>query len=279
MEAQCTVHKEKNFVQNLSNQKPGSASIVSRERLLQVARAMKKQEPRHFALISPLIRSTDMQSSVACAWLLVCSAFHGALGDAGANAERTILQALGLSYLGFNMPGLTQMQRTLYIEFVRTAVLFNVVGDQLCRPFGGGKARIQARQLVGIRAVHAGGLTLNNLRAMLEAGDARTAVRRRNPSTFVEFMEPTMDQDNLEIGFCVLWVGAGGCKPDLYQCLASMDRNDLNESYKSDCTTNFDQDRRGKQPGMYGVHARQMAREFNSGTSAGPRAPMRWPNS
>jgi hypothetical protein len=146
-----------------------------------------------------------MQSSVACAWLLVCIAFHGALDDVGANAEGTILQALMLAYLGFNMPRLTQMQRTLYIEFVRTAVLFNVVGDQLCRPFGGGKTRIQAHQLVGIRAAHVGGLALNNLRAMLEAGNARATIRRRSPSTFVEFMEPTMYQDNLEIGFCVLW--------------------------------------------------------------------------
>ena len=107
--------------------------MLSRERLLEVSRELALQKPEHFALVAPLIRTTDMQAAQALAWPMICREFHQALEAKGYHAEAAILRALGLAHRAWRMEGMPMEQRVLFIEIVRYSVVANIFGAHLLR--------------------------------------------------------------------------------------------------------------------------------------------------
>ena len=84
-----------------------------------------------------------MQGEMALCWLLICPAFLDLLRDKGHEAEYTVLEAVAMGFLAFDMPGLDQETRTAYIEMINALLVYNIAGDQMFMPFFGGEKRKQ----------------------------------------------------------------------------------------------------------------------------------------
>ena len=104
-----------------------------------------------------------------------------------------MLEAVGMLFLAEDMQGLTQELRTLYVELVTAAVVYNILGDRLYRWGGtdGGQAR-------GVRASKFDGFKAPNLLALIANADVRAWFRETFPIAYAESSEDIYTQNDVE---------------------------------------------------------------------------------
>ena len=273
LEIQCPKHKDKNVMQVVSRQKV--AGVLDLLKLLAVARSMHQEDPQQFILVAPFLRVTDMQCAAALAYPMLDMGFHAELELQGHDAEATIFSAYGAGHTGFDMPGLTMDERVRRIEVVRQNMLYNVVGDSLCLPFGGGAAREKAGEPTGVRAASFRGMAATNVLAMLQGCDVLAAIRESTPpAVFATLNTRIGNTDNVEHFFSVLKKLGGYYKGDLSQAVQTFIRADHNESVAHDASRNFltgAKTRKGgdlyENPDYVGA---EKAAQFNDGTALDP---------
>ena len=171
--------------------------------------------------------------------------------------------------------GLTMDERVRRIEVVRQNMLYNVVGDSLCLPFGGGAAREKAGEPTGVRAASFRGMAATNVLAMLQGCDVLAAIRESTPpAVFATLNTRIGNTDNVEHFFSVLKKLGGYYKGDLSQAVQTFIRADHNESVAHDASRNFltgAKTRKGgdlyENPDYVGA---EKAAQFNDGTALDP---------
>ena len=81
---------------------------------------------------------------------------------------------------------------------LNTLLVYNLAGDQLFMPFGGGEKREQKGYYRGVREGKIGGLPAQNLLAMLANANARGHLRVTDPVLYKELVELTFNQRDVE---------------------------------------------------------------------------------
>ena len=242
--------------------------------LLDAARAMHQEDPAQFILVAPFLRVTDMQCAAALAYPMIDTDFHAELELRGHSAEATIFAAYGVGHTGFDMPGLTMAERVRRVEVVRQNMLFNVVGDALCLPFGGGAAREKAGEPTGLRAASFRGMAATNVHAMLQGGDVLAGIREANPAAVFDALNTRLlNTDNVEFAFAVLKKLGGYYKGELNQVIQTFVRADHNESVAHDASRNFLTGAKKRQRDLYDnpqYAGLDKAVQFNDGTALDP---------
>ena len=221
------------------------------------------------------IRRPFKNTYAALAYPMLDMGFHAELELQGHDAEATIFSAYGAGHTGFDMPGLTMDERVRRIEVVRQNMLYNVVGDSLCLPFGGGAAREKAGEPTGVRAASFRGMAATNVLAMLQGCDVLAAIRESTPpAVFATLNTRIGNTDNVEHFFSVLKKLGGYYKGDLSQAVQTFIRADHNESVAHDASRNFltgAKTRKGgdlyENPDYVGA---EKAAQFNDGTALDP---------
>lgn len=221
------------------------------------------------------IRRPFKNTYAALAYPMLDMDFHAELELQGHDAEATIFSAYGAGHTGFDMPGLTMDERVRRIEVVRQNMLYNVVGDSLCLPFGGGAAREKAGEPTGVRAASFRGMAATNVLAMLQGCDVLAAIRESTPpAVFATLNTRIGNTDNVEHFFSVLKKLGGYYKGDLSQAVQTFIRADHNESVAHDASRNFltgAKTRKGgdlyENPDYVGA---EKAAQFNDGTALDP---------
>ena len=110
-----------------------------------------------------------------------------------------MLEALGMALVAEEMDGLSQPLRTLYVEHVRSLVVYNIIGDRLQYPDGTGggldgrpppstlhlllgsrdpTSHIPYPDPTGMRSARFGGFAAQNMLAFISDASARKWVRR-----------------------------------------------------------------------------------------------------
>ena len=87
-----------------------------------------------------------------------------------------------MAWLAEDMDGWSREFRTFCIELVRSMLVFNIIGDQMYLPFGGGEAKEQKDEPKGVRAGHFGGFASQNMLAFISNSAARNWFRETHPS-------------------------------------------------------------------------------------------------
>lgn len=87
-----------------------------------------------------------------------------------------------MAWLAEDMDGFTQEYRTFCIEAVRALLVYNILGDQLYLPFGGGMTKEEKGEPMGVRAGFFGGFAATNMLAFLANGAARGWFREQHPT-------------------------------------------------------------------------------------------------
>ena len=103
-------------------------AVISAERLIEVAEELAAEKGEYWPLKAALERHTDMQSEGALAFLLLCPEYLDRLLEHGYEEEFVMLEAIGMAWMAYDMPGLTQAERTRRIELVQ-APPSRVTGD------------------------------------------------------------------------------------------------------------------------------------------------------
>ena len=276
IEAECQEHKDKNFIQVVSRVrrmhacqkehvilacvsrpaicaltlalprsqlKEDLCHVISREKIVQVARKLYLEDTDNFTLLAAFLRTTDMQSAPAMQQPLICPGFMRALQQAGCGVEHAILHAMGCGTRGFTFPSLPPVERARLIELVRTNMVANLYGEQLCMPFGGGEKRSREAR-VGVRAASVRGLAGSNLRALLQGADAVAAFRDRYPELLERLSYDLFNTNDLELGFSILWQLCNGCKPEFFQLKSMQKRQDFLEQTRANPDTPLEAKRR-----------------------------------
>ena len=188
---QCWVHKYKNNVQSwwtLDADAPLDAPGFSRARLLKVAKELeqscelKADRKMYQAVKLALMGKVDALSQSALMWALVCPHFLEALDqDPSCWLEHSILYTLGMAYLAWDMPHLTDAERTYRIELCEAVLVYSLGGEQLYLPFYNESDKGAEPGLVGILSGKIGSFTSQNLLALLQNGAARRQFRQQYP--------------------------------------------------------------------------------------------------
>ena len=191
---QCVDHKPKNFVQNLAGADP-SDHILDIAGLHECVMELYEENPKLYgALVAALEKKTDMQSTPALVYVLICRRMHERLLRKGYLREYAILYALGMAYMAYTMPGLDKAERTRRIELIQALLVYNLYGDRMYLPFGSvGKA---AR---GVRAEKIGGMAATNLLAFLANADARARFRYEYPDEWAHVCETMYSQKDVSV--------------------------------------------------------------------------------
>jgi hypothetical protein len=221
--------------------------VISREKIVQVARKLYLEDTENFTLLAAFLRTTDMQSAPAMQQPLICPGFMRALQQVGCDAELAVLHAMGCGTRGFTFPSLPPVERARLIELVRTNMVANVYGEQLCMPFGGGEKRSR----VGVRAASVQGLAGSNLRALLQGADAVAAFRDRYPELLERLSYDVFNTNDLELGFSILWQRCNGCKLEFFQLKSMQKRQDFLEQTRADPDIPLEAKRRKRGEGKY----------------------------
>jgi hypothetical protein len=275
----CAEHTDKNCTQSLGvKKKQAEDALIQTSVILAAGRMLAATDPICYTLIAPYNGSTDMQSTDSMAWPTICPKLLFALAG---TKEGAFLEAVGFGYRGRNLTGLNADARVLLVEILRQAAVLNIMGSQLCRPFGGGAKRIAAGRPTGVQAQAAQGLVAGNLLRFLIEGDARAALRRSSAAWYRVMLDKVWNTNVLENGFATLKMLCGGCKPELVQCLSALARADLIELIKHSRDRVWEMKRRGKVAkanGMYAEHGDADGRlaksaNWNNGCNLDPTCP------
>lgn len=95
-----------------------------------------------------------------------------------------------MAWQAYDMPGLTAAERTRRIELIQAMLVYNILGESLYLPGGGGG---------GVRSKKFGGLAAQNLLAMVANADARDKFRERYPEDYKEMCELVLSQTHVEL--------------------------------------------------------------------------------
>ena len=170
---QCPSHKCKNLVQHFATLlDKGCPAIINAKKLEEVAHELAMEDGAFWPLSAALTRKTDMQGEASLIFLLICPAFLDRLLTKGYETEFVMLEAVGMAFLAYTMPGLDADERVRRIELVQTLLCYNIIGEALFLPGGDGD---------GVRSAHFGGLAAGNLLALLANADVLAAIRERFP--------------------------------------------------------------------------------------------------
>jgi hypothetical protein len=210
---QCWVHKYKNNVQgirNMADDDEGSESF-SKGRLLRVVKKLigvasnEKDEKKYRAVLMGLMGKTDMLSQAALAWVMLCPEFLDAL-DAEPDCwrEHTVLTILGLAFLAWDMPHLTDVERSHRIELCEALLIYSMAGEQMYLPFLNESNQGAEPGLVGILASKIGPFTSPNLIAFLQNGAARRQFRQQFPDEYKSLVELSLNNNDLENFFSLI---------------------------------------------------------------------------
>ena len=220
---QCWVHKYKNLVQSWraleldegtlagTDEEPG----FSRARLVRVARKLEADaedatnRKMYRAVALALLGKTDALSQAAMTWVLICPQFLEALDqDPTCWLEHTVLYVCGRAYMGWDMPHLTDAERSYRIELCEAVLMYSVGGEQMYLPFMDestkGKQKGAEPGLVGILAGKIGGFTSQNLLAFLANGAARRQFREQYPKAWESFVEKSVNNNPCENFFSLI---------------------------------------------------------------------------
>jgi hypothetical protein len=210
---QCWVHKYKNNVQgirSMADDDEGSESF-SKGRLLRVVKKLigvasnEKDEKKYRAVLMGLMGKTDMLSQAALAWVMLCPEFLDAL-DAEPDCwrEHTVLTILGLAFLAWDMPHLTDVERSHRIELCEALLIYSMAGEQMYLPFLNESNQGAEPGLVGILASKIGPFTSQNLIAFLQNGAARRQFRQQFPDEYKSLVELSLNNNDLENFFSLI---------------------------------------------------------------------------
>jgi len=202
---QCVGHKMKNFVQNIASLVAnGETAVLNAKVLMEVAQELSVENPRYSPLVAALTKMTDMQGEMALCWLLICPAFLDRLRERGHEAEYTVLEAVGMGFLAYDMPGLDQETRTVYIELINALLVYNIAGDQMFMPFFGGEKRKQTPGTYrGVREAKMQNMPSTNLLAMIANANVRAELRK-DVGLYAELCELSFNQRDVENYFSQL---------------------------------------------------------------------------
>ncbi|KOO30783.1 hypothetical protein Ctob_014392 [Chrysochromulina tobinii] len=209
----CWVHKYKNNVQgirSMADDDEGSESF-SKGRLLRVVKKLigvasnEKDEKKYRAVLMGLMGKTDMLSQAALAWVMLCPEFLDAL-DAEPDCwrEHTVLTILGLAFLAWDMPHLTDVERSHRIELCEALLIYSMAGEQMYLPFLNESNQGAEPGLVGILASKIGPFTSQNLIAFLQNGAARRQFRQQFPDEYKSLVELSLNNNDLENFFSLI---------------------------------------------------------------------------
>ena len=196
---QCVGHKMKNFVQNLASlAASGESAFLDAAALLSVARVLAEKQPAVYnGLVAALTKTADMQGEDALAWLLICPAFLDELWARGHEKEYATLEAVAMGYLACDMPGLNDATRTMWMEMLNSLLVYNIAGDQLYMPFGGGDKREEKGRYLGVREGKIGGSPAQNLLAFVSNAGARAHLRN-NKAVYAGLVELSFNHRDVE---------------------------------------------------------------------------------
>ena len=187
-------HKPKNFIQKLASADT-SKHVLDIEALRAACVELAEEDPKKYgALVAALEKKTDMQSTPALVYVLICRPLHERLLRKGLLREYAILYTLGMAYMAYMVPGLSKAERTRRIELIQALLVYNLYGDRMYLPFGtvGGDAR-------GIRAEKMGGIPATNLLAFLANGDARANFRAEFNYCWDQICEQMYSQQDVRL--------------------------------------------------------------------------------
>ena len=228
---QCWVHKYKNLVQSWRALELGEGAEeeagFSRARLVRVARKLEAEaedatdRKMYRAVALALLGKTDALSQAAMTWVLICPQFLDALEqDPTCWLEHTVLYVCGQAYMGWDMPHLTDVERSYRIELCEAVLMYSVGGEQMYLPFldesTKGKQKGAEPGLVGILAGRIGSFTSQNLLAFLANGAARRQFRQQYPKAWASFVERSVNNNPCE-NFFSLIAQLLGYKPRLVE--------------------------------------------------------------
>ena len=134
-----------------------------------------------------------MQSQAALTYLLIEPAFRDRLKERGHLKEYAWAKIMGMIVTAYDLPKLTQHERTHIIEKLHMLFLFNIIGDQLFLPFGSGKG-----QAKGVRATHFAGFAAGNCLGFAANANVRAWLRRCKPRAYAHLNETTFSQNDVE---------------------------------------------------------------------------------
>ena len=190
--AACQVHKVKNTVQAWSNMADGTEdAVIDIGVLREVASELKSENrAKYGCILAALEKHTDMQSQAALIYVVMCREFHDRLYEKGHMREYAVLTALALAWLAYDMPGLgDQRTRTFYIEVVQQLLVYNIVGDRLYMPGGGGS---------GVRSAKFGGMPAATQLALISNADIRAWARKNWPEEYEQMVGSLWNQNDNE---------------------------------------------------------------------------------
>ena len=191
----CATHLQKCSVQGLAGKKQGDvACVLNVDNMRNVAKELEAENPQWYhALVAALEHTTDMQSQAALTYLMIEPVFCERLKERGHKREWAWAKLMGFVVAAYDMPGLTQPERTRILEQLHMLFIYNLVGDQLYLPFGGGKD-----QAKGVRARDFRGLAASNILGYASNVGVRAWLRHAKPEAYKHLNEKTFSQNDVE---------------------------------------------------------------------------------
>jgi len=236
---QCPPHKYKRIGHGIKamieqgektgSELPEAANQFSSARLLRVVRELARdaqtgdEQKRWAAIDSVLTGGSDMHSQSAHVFLLICPQLLEELDKRPeCMPEHTVLYALGMAWLAWDMKHLTDLERTRRIELVEALLVYNLGGEQLFMPFK--EESTKQGTLRGVLSLHMGLWSMQNMLALLQNAAARRQFREQFPLEI--FVERVASNNDIETYWSLI-AGQIGYKPRLMELQKIAAKNDF----------------------------------------------------